>query len=102
MFWLGLARRWRRPIRHRRRRRRRSSSLANETRAGPGRQLPGAFFLGHKLSGAIALGQGGPMGRATAETRVLEFAEALAVVLRHAAKVHRSEEGRGGPKSRSR
>ena len=27
------------------------------------------------------------MGRATAETRVLEFAEALAVVLRHAAKV---------------
>ena len=28
------------------------------------------------------------MGRATAETRVLEFAEALAVVLRHAAKVH--------------
>jgi molybdopterin molybdotransferase len=28
------------------------------------------------------------MGRATAGTRVLEFAEALAVVLRHAAKVH--------------
>ena len=52
--------------------------------------------MGGRPSGAIALGQGGSMGRATVEARVLEFAEALAVVLRHAAKVRVPEAERVG------